>query len=219
MLDPEQITCITASEQTAGRGRFHKTWVSPKGVNLYTTFYFCVPKEKTFIPNLGQILSISCAKLLKHLGFSPQIKWPNDLLLQGKKVAGILCETIQKEESLGIALGIGININMNSYHMSGIDQPVTSLLRMSHQYWGIDKILKDLIAYFLDDLHTLETQGFAPFVPYYEGHLAFKEQSITVKDGLQTFQGTCKGVTKNGNLILLLPCGTKQEILAGVLIQ
>src|SRR3989339_1701180 len=86
-LDPQKITCITAHEQTAGRGRFQKKWISPKGENLYCTFFFTVPIGSSFIPNLGQILSISACKLFTHLGFPAQIKWPNDLLISGKKIA------------------------------------------------------------------------------------------------------------------------------------
>jgi len=89
-LDPDQITCITALEQTAGRGRWLRKWISPKGQNIYATIYFCLSKNCKQLSNVGQILSLSCAKVLKSKGFLPQIKWPNDLLLEKKKVAGVL---------------------------------------------------------------------------------------------------------------------------------
>jgi BirA family biotin operon repressor/biotin-[acetyl-CoA-carboxylase] ligase len=218
ILDPGQITCITASEQTAGRGRFERKWVSPKGVNLYATFYFCILETSSFLPNLAQVISLSTVRMLSQLGFSPQIKWPNDILLSKKKVAGVLCEAIPQKGSIGIALGIGINVNMEDQMLKEIDQPATSLWQVSRQYWSVDKILKELVDYFVKDLRTLESQGFSPFVPYYEGRLAHKGELIRVKDGDRVIEGICKGIAKNGHLILLLPDGEKKEIAAGFLL-
>src|ERR1700722_12425114 len=86
-LDPDHLTCITAQEQTAGRGRFKRAWTADRAQNILATLFFTLPKDSPILLNLGQILSLSCVKVLEKRGFSPQIKWPNDLLLSGKKVA------------------------------------------------------------------------------------------------------------------------------------
>lgn len=202
ILDPDQITCITAYEQTAGRGRFQRKWISPKGVNLYCSFFLCIPEKSSFIPNLGQLLCISCCKVLINLGFAPKLKWPNDVLLENKKMAGILCETVQLQDSLGVVLGIGININMDAESMAAIDQPVTSLKVASQKEWPLEKILKNLCAQFLEDFSLLEKERFQPFVSFYESHLAFKGQEITVLDGSREITGICEGISKEGNLKL-----------------
>src|SRR5579883_912370 len=88
-LDPKALTCITADEQTTGRGQRDKTWFSPVG-NLYMTFFFVLPQDFHFTSNLGQIFALSAAKVLKDFGFSPALKWPNDILLKEKKAGGIL---------------------------------------------------------------------------------------------------------------------------------
>src|SRR5690242_2426664 len=71
-LDPDQLTCVTALEQTAGRGRFFRKWLSPKGQNIYASFFFCLPADCPYIINLGQVLSLSCITVLKKKGFSPK---------------------------------------------------------------------------------------------------------------------------------------------------
>src|SRR5580700_2479453 len=151
-LDSNQLTCVTALEQTAGRGRFSRKWLSPKGQNIYATLYFCLPKECSYLINLGQILSLSSISVLQKKGFSPQIKWPNDILLEGKKVAGILCETIVLEDKLGAILGIGMNVNMSQELLDTIDQPATSLAQLSGQTWSLEQILEPILKQFLKDL-------------------------------------------------------------------
>ena len=82
-FDPNEITCITAEEQTDGIGRFKRTWISPKG-NIYATFYFSLPKNTMHLISLAQIMTLTCAELLLSKGLSPQIKWPNDILVKLK---------------------------------------------------------------------------------------------------------------------------------------
>ncbi len=215
ILDPQKVTCITAQEQSAGRGQFSRKWFSPKGLNIYATLFFCLSKDFPFLQNIGQIASISTCKTLEVLGFSPQIKWPNDLLLDGKKVSGILSETIQLPDYIGIALGIGCNINMPKELTDQIDQKATSLMQISGKTWSLEEVLQAFLEQFLNDFSTLELEGFESFQSYYNSLLAFKDEPITIKDGSRSFQGICKGSTKTGKLILLLPSGKEVEIYSG----
>ena len=80
-LDPDQLTCITASEQTAGRGRLSRKWISPKG-NIYATLYFTLPRQCPYIINLGQILSLSCIAVLKKKEFNLETAIGDDKLTQ-----------------------------------------------------------------------------------------------------------------------------------------
>lgn len=214
-LDPNELTCITALEQTAGRGRFERKWHSPKGQNIYATLFFCLPLNSPYIINLGQILSISCITILKKKGFHPQIKWPNDILLEGKKVAGILCETVCFEDRIGIALGIGINVNMRQELLEMIDQPATSLAQLSGQTWALEQVTEPILKQFIEDLNILESQGFEPFRKTYEDLLAFKGKTITCNDGQRTIKGICHSINACGRLNLLLPDGTIQTVSAG----
>lgn len=95
---PEGVTLVTASKQTSGRGRFKRTWISPPDVNIYATFCFWFDPKRNDVGHIPQLLALAGASTLMQQGFLPKIKWPNDLLLNGKKVAGILCETILEQE-------------------------------------------------------------------------------------------------------------------------
>jgi len=216
-LDQNQLTCVTALEQTAGRGRLNRKWESPKGQNIYATLYFCLPRDCPYIANLGQILSLSCIAVLKKKGFSPAVKWPNDILLDHKKVAGILCETVSFEDRIGIVLGIGININMSPELLDTIDQPATSLAQLSGQTWNLEQIIEPILKQFIHDLETLQEKGFAPFHRAYEDLLAFKGAQLTCTDGIRTIQGICHSINSDGKLNLLLPDGTLTTLSAGEL--
>jgi BirA family transcriptional regulator, biotin operon repressor / biotin---[acetyl-CoA-carboxylase] ligase len=214
-LDPALLTCVTALEQTAGRGRSGRRWISPKGDNIYATLYFCIPLQNKYTHNLGQVLSISCAKALKSAGFNLQIKWPNDLLLSGKKVAGILTETVQFPDQLGIVLGIGVNVNMSEELTHTIDQPATSLSQLSGRTWTLEQILEPILRQFMEDFYTLQTEGFKPFKQIYENLLAYKGETINFHKGNQTIQGICESITEEGKLNLRLPNGELVTLSAG----
>jgi BirA family biotin operon repressor/biotin-[acetyl-CoA-carboxylase] ligase len=213
-LDPKGISCITALEQTAGRGRFSRKWLSPRG-DIYATLFFTVPQGCPYLHNLGQLLAFSCAAVLKAKGFEAEIKWPNDLLISGKKVAGVLCETFSLNERTGIALGIGINVNMSDDLLKTIDQPATSLAQLSVQTWNLEQILTPLLEQFLKDLEQLQKHGFAPFQSSFQNLLAFKGKEISCHDGMKIIKGTCKGISKEGKLELSLPTGKSAFLTAG----
>ncbi|MBI2811921.1 MAG: biotin--[acetyl-CoA-carboxylase] ligase [Candidatus Melainabacteria bacterium] len=216
-LDPNQLTCVTALEQTAGRGRFYRKWISPKGENIYATLYFCLPKDCPYLINLGQVLSLSCIAILKKKGFRPQVKWPNDILLDGKKVAGILCDTVFSKDHLNIVLSIGINVNMGPELLDTIDQPATSLAQLSGQTWSLEQVLNPVLKQFLKDLATLQEKGFEPFRKKYEELLAFKGEEISCHDGMKTIKGICHSINSDGRLNLLLPDGQMTTLSAGEL--
>lgn len=216
-LDPCQLTCITSMEQTAGRGRWNRRWVSPKNQNIYATLYFCLPRSCSCIHNIGQILSLAFAKVLKRKGFAPFLKWPNDLLVNGKKVAGVLTELVVFPDSFGIVLGIGINTNMSQELLEGIDQPATSLAQLSGQTWSTEQVLEPLLQQFVEDLDLLLLEGFAPFQSPYEEFLAYRGSRISTTDGVKQLSGICLSINPEGRLNLQLDSGEIVPLTAGEL--
>jgi BirA family biotin operon repressor/biotin-[acetyl-CoA-carboxylase] ligase len=209
------LTCVTAQEQTAGRGRFQRHWISPPGENIYATLYLTVPLGSRYLSNLGQIMAFACAKVLRGIGFQAQLKWPNDVLIQGKKIAGILTETITQDKEIAVIIGIGINVNMPTEALEAIDQPATSLLQLSKKKWDLQELTELLMNHFLIDLALLKKSGFAPFQAPFENILAYKGQEITSRDGARTIKGICHSITKDGHLQLLLPSGEIKSLNAG----
>jgi len=215
ILDPNYITCITAQEQTAGKGRFFRKWISPKGQNIYASLFFKVPLSAPFIANLGQVMCISCSKVLKKIGFEPQIKWPNDLLLSGKKIAGVLCESITMDDKLGIILGFGVNVNMSKDILRTIDQPATSLVEESGHTWNLEEILEKIVYQFIEDYTTLESQGFEVFHKVYESLLAYKGQLMAWSDGIKQINGICHSISPEGKLNLITHSGEMISLFTG----
>ncbi len=211
VLDPSQLSCITAQEQIAGRGRWGRTWVSPRKHNIYASLFLCISPNSPFLGNMGQILALSCAQSLQERGFSPQLKWPNDILLDQKKLAGILCETVPIKNLLGVIMGIGINVNMPKDLLDMIDQPAISLAQQSGHPWKIEDILDALLHKFLANFELLQTDGFVPFHSTFEQLLAYKGEVVSIFDGYKTIEGICKGVDEKG--YLKLQTALQQELL------
>lgn len=212
-----EITCVVANEQTGGRGRFQRKWISPKDVNLYITFYFTLPTHFPGVVSLSQLMAYSFATLLAHVGLFPKIKWPNDIQLNGKKVSGILSETQFQKENIDIFLGIGINVNLED--ASPIDQPATSLFLETGKKWERIDLLKKLQTQFSQDLEKFKREGFSPFHAEFEKMLAFKGEKIQCFDGKKTWTGRLHSITKEGQLNLELDDQTIQTISSGDLLS
>lgn len=211
----DEITCISADEQTGGKGRFGRVWISPKGVNLYVTFYFRLPSKTRDLISLAQVMASSMAHVLIEEGLNPRIKWPNDLQLDGKKCAGILCETVFSGDDVEIFLGVGLNVNMKEEDFRQVGQPATSLLAITGKKWDRDRLLKAIQDRFVADLIQFKQKGFAPFHKFVEARLAFKGQTVHCFDGKKEWTGICHSLAQDGQLNLLLEDHTLHKVISG----
>ncbi len=210
----EKLICISAEEQTRGRGRFDRSWHSPRGQNLYATFVFRLASTKQ-LGCLTQIMALSLAQVLIREDLHPKIKWPNDLLLNDKKVSGILSETEIQKQEVAVFLGIGINVNMDASHCAKIDKPATSLLAETGRNWDRDALLKKLTKQFLSDLETFKKKGFEPFHHPFENLMAHKGQQVRCFDGKKEWVGICHSITSDGLLNLCLEDHSIHTLAAG----
>jgi BirA family biotin operon repressor/biotin-[acetyl-CoA-carboxylase] ligase len=213
-----QITCIIADEQTEGRGRYQRKWLSPPGVNIYASLYFQLPLNTLHLVSLAQLMTLSLAAVLLAEGLDPKIKWPNDIQLNGKKLSGVLCETLFQKDAVDIILGIGINVNLERKDLKNIDQPATSLMIETGRRWDRFDLLKKLQVQFEKDLEIFKKKGFTPFHKQFEKMLALKGEQIRCFDGKKTWVGTCHCITEEGQLILQLGDGTFHTIISGDII-
>jgi len=149
-FDPKKMTCIIADIQTAGRGCFDKHWVSKKG-NLTMSLFFHIDPKDPLLPYIAQLLTYSTYKVLQKEGVITQIKWPNDLLVDGKKLCGVLAETVHS----GVVIGIGLNVNIPVE----TNQQTTSLIELTGKQWDLSDLMKKIIAEFQQDL-KLEFSAF-----------------------------------------------------------
>jgi len=149
-----EFTRITADEQTAGIGQFGKPWHSPLG-NLHATFCFTVPNGWQEVIHTAQLLALSVTRALPEIPL--RIKWPNDLLLDKKKVGGILAETLINKRTLVLA-SLGLNVHMKEF--GAIDQPATSLARYN---LDLETLIQQITDQFSKDLDLFLKEGFGPF--------------------------------------------------------
>jgi BirA family biotin operon repressor/biotin-[acetyl-CoA-carboxylase] ligase len=128
LLGDEHSECAVAvtEEQTEGRGRLGRRWLSRPGVSLLFSLLLEPPVESSRLPELSLVAGEACASAIAAVaGLTPEIKLPNDILIGGRKAAGILAEAREGR----VVLGIGVNVNVPAEHLPAeIDRPATSLL-------------------------------------------------------------------------------------------
>lgn len=206
-FDSNELTVISAKQQTAGRGRFERKWVSSGGENIYATFYFTLPANSMHIGSLAQLMTFSIAAVLIDEDLLPKIRWPNDVLLNEKKLAGVLCEMSSKNKVYDCFIGVGINIDLDKQTLDTIDKPATSLNLETGRVFTRDDLLLKLQKQFLKDLEIFKESGFAPFLSQYENLMAYIGRTIICKNDGQEWVGICHSLSNEGQLNVCLPSG------------
>ena len=211
-------TVVFADAQSAGKGRLGRVWLSPPGVNLYCSVVLRPPIspvaacQLTFLSVVAVARAIErCTKLL------PQIKWPNDILVSGKKVAGLLNEMNAETEKVNfVVLGIGVNLNMRLSQLGeGVRHPATSLLEEGGAEVDRVAFARTLLAE-LDQLYDrflLEGEG--PVRAEWLERSAIRGRQVRVNCGAREFSGAVEGVDSFGALLVRLPDGALETVLSG----
>lgn len=212
------LTVVTAAEQTGGRGRFKRQWISPRGQNVYASFCFFVENYGKEIGNIPQIMALSAAHVLEGYGMAPELKWPNDVLLSKKKVAGILAETTiaQEHNAVCVIVGIGVNVNMPRDVLEAIDRPATSLLAETGKSFPVDEVVAKLVEAFSNDLDTYFVEGFPHFREEYRTRIvqAIPER-VRFHDNARIWEGTFDSIEDDGALTLLFPDASRRTFRVG----
>jgi BirA family biotin operon repressor/biotin-[acetyl-CoA-carboxylase] ligase len=199
-------TVIYALSQTSGRGRLTRSWVDLGDGNLFMSIVL-KPSDnyKDIYSNITQYLSVSLCKVLESYGLKPEIKWPNDVLVDGKKIAGILSESVMSGFTLkGIVVGIGVNLNANSEDVDAIpDKIATSLNLEVGKNIDLDVFLSELTEEFFKNYDAFLENGFEFIKHDYIIRNCFlnKELNIQVFDNVET--GRAKSINDRGELVLL----------------
>ncbi len=195
---------IVASSQTSGRGRYGHTWVSDKG-NLYMSAVLKTYDEQT--PLMAFVVAVSVADALNKIGFSPQLKWPNDILLNGAKLAGILLEQVDDK----LIVGIGVNC---ASCPDNLPYPATHL----NGRIGADQLADLILEQLMYWTGLFETDGFMPIYHKWKSYAVGLGQIITIRLPNETLQGIFKDLSESGALLLQLPDNTVKHITAGVVL-
>lgn len=200
-------TVVYTLRQTCGRGRLNRSWVDLGEGNLFMSVV--LKPSNTFneiYPNLTQYMSVCLCRLLSRYGVKATIKWPNDVLIDGKKIAGILSESVfgSVGKLKGIIIGIGVNLNATQKDIDAIpDKIATSLNIESGSLIDVDEFRKALTEEFFKGYNEFLNKGFETIKDEYISKNCFLEKELTIQIFDKIQSGLAKSVNDRGELVLL----------------
>ncbi|WP_340621418.1 bifunctional biotin--[acetyl-CoA-carboxylase] ligase/biotin operon repressor BirA [Xenorhabdus siamensis] len=195
-------SCI-AEYQYAGRGRRGRQWVSAFGRNLYLSMFWCLEQGPAAAIGLSLVVGIVIAEVLNRQGAERvKVKWPNDLYLNDKKLAGILVELMGKTgDAAQIVIGIGMNISMSSEQQKLINQRSINL-----QQAGVtierNKLVAEIVVELKKALVQFENEGLLPFISRWFKLDNFMNRPVKLIIGDQEIYGISRGIDQQGALLL-----------------
>lgn len=212
-------TLVIAEKQNAGRGRRGTVWVSPSGESVYMTLLL---KPDIVIANASMLTLVAAMAAAgavdKAMGktHSCGIKWPNDIVINGRKLCGILTEMATEEDYIHhIVIGMGINVNTTQFAPEVREVATSMRLEAGHRFARAD-IVADVMAYFerYYDIFV-RTQDLSGLADAYNGMLINCGRQVRIIEQSGEQIATAEGITKTGSLVVVDDAGRRREIIAG----
>ena len=210
-------TLIYTGNQTSGRGRLNRKWTFAGADNVYASIILKPSDEmKSIYSNLTQYLCVKLCEVFEQYGVNPKIKWPNDILINGKKISGILAEGVIREGKLkGLILGFGVNLNTSIEVLSSIDKPATSLNIELNKDIDREDFLKTLTSKFCLMYDEFIEKGFLLIKDDYIRRAEFLNKEVTVNVYDTPICGIVNGINDEGALLLSDKNNRKHILLIG----
>jgi BirA family biotin operon repressor/biotin-[acetyl-CoA-carboxylase] ligase len=217
-------TVVGAAEQTAGRGRYQREWISPAGAGLWFSVILR-PKLKI---NFLNLISLTTAVILRNFiaGIIQEtssvkknkvaLKWPNDILLNKKKIGGLLFESGISAQKLNYVIaGIGINVHQSIDDFPcSLRETAISLKMATAKKWELRELLDRCLKFYYQEYRQAELSHFKNIILRYEKYLLFKNKSIKIQFPTKEMTGILRGINQFGHL-LLERGGQVSEITSG----
>ncbi|HCF14652.1 MAG TPA: biotin--[acetyl-CoA-carboxylase] ligase [Eubacterium sp.] len=198
-------TLVVADKQESGKGRRGRSWVSPSGTGIFMTLMIKPDINPNNASMLTLVAALAVAKAITSVtGEEALIKWPNDIVINGKKVCGILTEMNAQFDYINhIVVGIGINVHNESFPEE-ISQMASSLMiEAGGKRFHRAQIIAETMSYFEQYYDTfLKTQDLSALVREYDELLVNRNKSVRVLDPKEPFDGKAMGITPKGELIV-----------------
>ncbi|MEW6501171.1 MAG: biotin--[acetyl-CoA-carboxylase] ligase [Thermodesulfobacteriota bacterium] len=213
-------TLVVAESQRAGRGRLSRQWLSPAGFGLYVSFILRPQLDISDLPKITLASGVAlCRAVVKATGIQVQLKWPNDLLLHGKKCGGILTETtgLLGDGPVAVILGLGLNVNTPvSLLPAELQDKATSLSADTGREYPRGVLLEALVEEVEKVVQRLEGGGFAAILAEWREYDGLAGQRLSWVTPQQTVvTGTSLGPDQEGCLHIRDDQGTTHEVLSG----
>lgn len=205
---------LIAENQTSGRGRLCRTWVAPAG-NMNLSLGIKLPMNTAKIYQVNLVAACSLHKaVIEFTGLPVQIKWPNDLVLNHLKIAGILSESLFEHSA--IVIGVGVNLNsLCSDFPTELRAKVTTVRQETAVWIDQQGFLEGFLDFFAKDFSSYLQQGFKSFEDKINTVLAWRNQQVRVQESDEVmYEGVLLGLDSDGFLLVGTATGTK-KVLAG----
>ena len=215
-LGAEEGLGVIARQQTAGRGRQGRTWISPMDAGLYLSLVLRPKIEAKFLPLITLAAAVAVHDTLNEIGIESDIKWPNDILANEKKICGILAETTETDRGLAVILGIGVNVSNNSIPPD-LKASATSIEQGPGRQIATAELERSLLRQIdVRYSHLNESNGPASVIDAWaERSTYFRGKDVRVTLTEKSFIGVTDGLDANGALRVKLPNGEVSVIQAG----
>jgi BirA family transcriptional regulator, biotin operon repressor / biotin---[acetyl-CoA-carboxylase] ligase len=213
-------TVVIADSQTKGKGRLHRRWISPPGVNLYMSVVFRPPIPAKNAPFLTLVASIALAETIKDKGADTIIKWPNDVLINGKKVAAVSTAMQPQGDKVDfVIVGVGANLNMTremmKKEMGEVAEIATSLKEELGREIERVKFAADLINELEEWYRKFLQDGKAPIIKQWMRWWGAINCRVQVRFNEMVVEGIASGIDENGYLLIIKDDGTTERIISG----
>jgi len=197
------VICL-AEQQTSGRGRRGRAWVSPFGGNIYLSLLWRFAGGATQLAGLSLAMAIAVTRALRESGLDTvEVKWPNDILVSKRKLAGILLELSGEASGpCSVVIGVGLNVRASSAEMETIDQPWVDLESELGRRVGRNEMAGRLINHLLAAIKVFEKDGLTSFLEEWEGCDSYAGQEVTLLLPEGNIRGVVRGVDNSGALLL-----------------
>jgi BirA family transcriptional regulator, biotin operon repressor / biotin---[acetyl-CoA-carboxylase] ligase len=209
-------TAVIAEAQSAGRGRLRRRWHSPHEKNIYLSVVLRPPLHPSQVFPITFISSLAVCDTLEELGLKPALKWPNDVLVNGKKICGTLIELSTEADLIRfVVIGIGLNVNMDKTDMSDdILGTATSLLIEMRNHFARARICGILLNNLEKYYNIVVQEGMQEICKRWEERSQIKGRYMEITQMDTVYRGTAEGIDRDG-AILLNDNGRTIRVIAG----
>ncbi|MBP9728951.1 MAG: biotin--[acetyl-CoA-carboxylase] ligase [Gammaproteobacteria bacterium] len=212
------LACF-AETQTQGKGRRNgRTWFSPPGSNVYLSLLWHFSKEPQALSALGLAVALCVVQTLEGIGIQKPvgIKWPNDLLSEGKKLGGILIESLPCHQGITrTVMGIGLNVYPFEASEQSINQPWTTVQALSQTLIDRSQLAALLLDTLVETVLNFEAQGFEAFYNLWPRYDLTFNKNLTLTDARGSVQGRGRGIHTDGRLIVENAAGVLEYYASG----
>ena len=210
-------TVVIAEEQTAGRGRRGRNWQAPAGSNIYFSMVLRPKFAAERASMLTLVMAMSVVRAVREqCGLEAEIKWPNDIVVNKKKVCGILTEMTLEARSIEyVIVGVGINVNQQEFPAE-LRETATSLTRESGREFSREKLVQKVLEYFEADYEIfLKTEDMSLLMEDYNAWLVSRGSTVKVLEPAGEYMGKSHGINKKGELLVERDDGNTEAVYAG----